>query len=92
MGKEGTETRHNVVFSKSGKTVEWESSEGSLLELGETYGVDLSSACRAGNCGTCEVAIKSGDVSYTVKPGHQSAEGSILTCCAIPKSDIEIDA
>ena len=83
---------HQVIFGKSGKTVKWDSGVDSLLELGETNDITLDSGCRAGSCGSCLVALKSGDVEYPHPPGYECEPGTVLTCCAIPKSDLEIDA
>ncbi len=94
--KEGKEkavaSGHKVTFSKSDQTVEWDPNVESLLELGEANDVVMDSGCRAGNCGTCIVAIKSGEVTYPIEPGYECEAGTILTCCAVPKSDVEIDA
>lgn len=79
-----------VTFSKSGKTAAWR--EGSLLDLAEANGVKIESGCRAGNCGTCLVAMKSGEITYLHEPGFACETGSCLTCCAIPKSDVALDA
>ena len=55
-------------------------------------GVKIESGCRAGNCGTCMVAIKSGKVEYLVDHGADLRDGTCLTCIATPKGDIILDA
>ncbi len=50
------------------------------------------SDCRAGNCGTCITAIKSGEVSYVGEPGAEPEAGSCLTCISVPKSKLTLDA
>jgi ferredoxin len=63
-----------------------------LLELAEKNGVNIDSGCRAGNCGTCAVAIKSGEVKYLHEPGADVEAGSCLTCIAVPKTALVLDA
>lgn len=82
----------DIRFSKSGKTLPWDPNLSSLLELGEKNGIPLESGCRAGNCGTCLTAIKNGEVVYVTEPGSQPEEGSCLTCIAVPKGDLTLDA
>ncbi len=81
-----------VVFARSGKTVPWDTSFDSLLNFAEANGIVLESGCRAGNCGTCLATVKSGDVTYTTTPGAQPDQGSCLTCCSVPKSNLSLDA
>ncbi len=81
-----------VVFAKSGKTCKWTGAVTSLLELGEANGVTLDSGCRAGNCGTCVVAVKEGEVGYANPPGAAPDKGSCLTCVGQPKTKVVLDA
>lgn len=86
------EVRCQVTFAKSGKTCGWTASSGNLLELAQSNRVQIDSGCRAGNCGTCVVAIKSGRVTYLTKPGAELEQGTCLTCIAEPDGDITLDA
>ncbi|MGH7818302.1 MAG: 2Fe-2S iron-sulfur cluster-binding protein [Candidatus Binatia bacterium] len=52
----------------------------------------MDSGCREGNCGTCQVAVRSGEVEYLRPPSFEYQAGTCLTCCSIPKSAIELDA
>ncbi|MFD2178478.1 hybrid-cluster NAD(P)-dependent oxidoreductase [Veronia pacifica] len=64
-----------------------------ILKQAEEAGVYLPNNCRAGVCGTCKVKLISGDVEQPNLPGLMPGEredGFILTCCCVPKSDIEI--
>ena len=81
-----------VGFGKSGKTALWNVTSGSLLEFAEAQGVNISSGCRAGNCGTCLTALKSGEVAYLQETGARPEPGSCLTCVCIPKTDVVLDA
>jgi len=81
-----------VSFTNSGKTLKWDPSAESLLDFAEANGVVIESGCRAGNCGTCITAIKEGEVAYNIEPGSPPEDGSCLTCIAVPKTDVAIDA
>lgn len=81
-----------VKFEKSGTTVAWDPSIGSLLDFAEENGVDIDFGCRAGNCGTCITAIKSGDVDYLSEPGEKPESGSCLACVSVPKGPLVLDA
>jgi len=83
-----------VTFSRSGKVVSWDPNSGlSLLDLAEANGLQIEAGCRAGNCGTCSVAIKSGKVEFIADHhGAQMEEGSCLSCICRPRSDVVLDA
>jgi len=81
-----------VRFDRSGKSHAWIADCGSLLELAERHGIAMDSGCRAGNCGTCLVALKSGEVTYLREPGVTVESGSCLACIAVPKTAVSIDA
>lgn len=52
----------------------------------------IDSGCRAGNCGTCLVAILEGEVTYLREPGITVEHGSCLTCVSVPKTALTLDA
>ncbi len=81
-----------VAFELSGKTLEWEPKYGNLLEFAEANGIEIECGCRAGNCGSCEVEISSGEVEYVVEPGAVPDEGACLMCVAAPKTDLSLKA
>ncbi len=82
----------SVNFSKSGKSIAWDTQHDSLLELGTANGVRMDSGCCAGECLTCEVALVSGNVLYIKEPSEPPDVGSCLPCICIPNGDVEIDA
>jgi len=82
----------NVTFARMGKTVRWNPATATLLDFAEANGVKIDAGCRAGNCGTCLVAIKSGTVDYVAPTGAATEQGSCLTCICKPKSDLVLDA
>jgi ferredoxin-NADP reductase len=81
-----------VVFAKSGKTVQWDAEADSILDFAEENDIAIDFGCRAGNCGTCITAVRAGDVKYVVEPGAAPEAGSCLTCISVPRSSITLDA
>jgi len=81
-----------VTFAKTDKKCGWTADSENLLEFASRHKVPIESGCRAGNCGTCVVAIKSGRVSYLSEHGVELDEGTCLTCIATPDGDVVLDA
>jgi ferredoxin-NADP reductase len=81
-----------VLFEKSGRSLRWTRTDGTLLDFAERNGIQIRSGCRAGNCGTCMVAIKSGQVTYQTRPGAEPEEGSCLTCCSVPAGKLVLNS
>lgn len=77
-----------VVFSKSGKSVQWDNSVESLLELAEKAGLSPEFSCRDGVCNTCKCTLLEGEVSYFQDPLDEPASGEVLICCSRPISKI----
>lgn len=90
------ETTHlakiNITFARSNKTVRWEPSAENILEFARAQGVKIDSGCCAGSCGSCVVAIKSGDVDYLKKPDASPEAGTCFTCVCRPKNHLVLDA
>ncbi len=85
-------SKTQVTFKRSGKTVGWDPNAGNLLDLALANGIRIDAGCRAGGCGSCLVAIKSGTVSYLSPPDAAPEEGACLTCICRPASNLELDA
>ena len=85
-------TGYAIQFKKSGKTVNWCGDYTSILDLAEANGISIASGCRAGSCGTCQVAVFSGEVDYIEKSDFETNPGTRLTCIGAPKSDLVLDA
>lgn len=83
---------YKVTFERSSVEESWDPDADSLLDFGEDKGVALDSGCRAGNCGSCLVAIKSGEIEYDTEPGAAPEAGSCLLCVCRPKTDLVLDA
>lgn len=81
-----------VVFSKSGKVFSWQDGMGSLLEFAEANGIRIDSGCRVGSCGTCQTAIRSGEVLYEISPDFDPEPGNCLLCSCIPKTNVTLEA
>ena len=86
------EKQLEIEFSKSSKSVSWDGSYSSILELAEAHNITIESGCRAGSCGTCLTAKKQGEVEYIEEPGTLPESSSCLACISIPKSKLILDA
>jgi len=78
--------RRNVAI-RAGETV---------LEAGLRAGIALPFECRNGACGKCKCNILHGSVdrgAYQASALTEAEEalGKALTCCAVPRSDLEIE-
>ncbi len=80
-----------VTFARSGLTAAWDPDCESILELAERHGLDPKYSCRSGICQTCLCPITEGEVEYVEEPLDEPDEGSVLICCAKPKSDLVIE-
>ncbi|MGX2992756.1 MOSC domain-containing protein [Streptomyces sp. JNUCC 64] len=80
-----------VRFAASGVETVWTAGDGSLLDLGETAGVRLPAACRAGACGTCRQRVDGG-AAHLIAPGLPVPDGHALLCCAVPTGPLTVDA
>ena len=84
-----------IEFKKSGKTIEWDSSFGNILDFAEARGIQIESGCRIGICGACKVKLLSGRVVMETEDGlndEDKANNMILPCVATPETDLVIDA
>lgn len=84
--------RPMVDFQRTGRRLEWNPAAESLLEFAEAAGVRIESGCRAGNCGTCKVALKDGRVKLLKEPGCAVEPGHCLACISRPETDVTLDA
>jgi ferredoxin-NADP reductase len=82
----------SVAFSRSGKTANWTGEADSLLDFALAENIAIGFGCRAGSCGTCKTAIKSGKVKYLKEPGCDVEAGSCLTCICIPAEGLVLEA
>lgn len=93
-GDEGTNVPAGppVQFASSGKAIAWDPGYECLLDMAEANGINVESGCRAGNCGTCALAVKSGTVKYSEPPDLVPDVGMCLPCVCIPDGPVVLDA
>ena len=80
-----------VTFARAGITVTWDASVESILELAEAHGLHPAFSCRSGICHTCMSRLLEGEVDYTTEPADMPDPGSVLICCAQPRSGVVLD-
>jgi len=80
---EGVE-QAEIVFAKSGKTLTWQSNDGTILEFAEANDIHPPFSCRQGICGTCMCKISEGTVAYQEPPTATIDQGSVLICISQP--------
>ncbi|PZO36662.1 MAG: oxidoreductase [Pseudanabaena frigida] len=76
-----------IVFSKSGKTLNWSPADGTILEFAEANDIYPDHSCRVGVCGTCMCKISEGEVDYEEIPSASVDSGSVLICISKPKTE-----
>jgi len=79
-----------ILLERSGRTFEWSAQAGSLLDAAEAAGLSLPSGCRSGQCESCCLRVVSGLASHLAP--YDGAPDTCLTCCAVPLSDLVLDA
>ncbi len=82
----------HVHFTASDVQAEWRPEAGTLLELGEQAGIGLPAGCREGACHTCRQQITAGATANLTEPMLDPPDGSVLLCCAVPTTDVTINA
>ncbi|MBD2778903.1 2Fe-2S iron-sulfur cluster-binding protein [Iningainema tapete] len=75
-----------IVFAKSGKTLNWNKSDGSILEFAEANDINPDFSCRVGVCGTCMCKITAGEIDYQEEPTATVEDGSVLICISQPRT------
>ena len=81
---------YSVTFHLSNKSLTWTGEHNSLLDFAEENDIEIESGCRAGNCQTCAVTVTEGTVKYPIPPGCGVEDGTCLTCCCVPTSDLKL--
>jgi ferredoxin len=79
-----------IVLARSGTSFAWSAQSGSLLDAAEAAGLSLPSGCRSGQCESCRLRVVSGTASH-LSP-YDGEPDDCLTCCAVPLSDLVLDA
>ncbi|HEY6330558.1 MAG TPA: 2Fe-2S iron-sulfur cluster-binding protein [Blastocatellia bacterium] len=87
------ETGFTIQFASSGKTASVREGQ-SLLEAAAEAGVEIPSACRQGQCGTCKTRLLAGDVLMEAEQGldpESKARGFILTCVGHAQGNVTLN-
>ncbi|MFD8825381.1 molybdopterin-dependent oxidoreductase [Streptomyces sp. NPDC059605] len=80
-----------VRFARSERELTWTRADGTLLELGEKAGLKLPNGCRLGQCESCAVTVLGGRVAHLVAPAEDLPDDQVLTCQAVPVTDVVLD-
>ena len=79
-----------VTFLRSGKTVEADGAT-TLLQAGESVGVQMPFGCRMGICQSCVLPLTRG-AARDLRSGIESVEGQrVQTCISAPAGDCVLD-
>lgn len=84
---------HQAVQLRIGERAFAGNNQGTVLDQAHKQGVELPWSCRAGICGSCKQTLLEGEVEHPDAPAitaAERAEGKILTCCAVPLTDLVI--
>ena len=84
---------HKAVQLRIGEQTFAGNNQGTILDQAHKQGVELPWSCRAGICGSCKQTLLEGEVDHPDAPAITAAEraaGKILTCCAVPLTDLVI--
>ncbi|WP_028471145.1 NADH:ubiquinone reductase (Na(+)-transporting) subunit F [Neptunomonas japonica] len=87
---------YEVTVEPTGDVIEVEEGQ-TILDAALRQGVWLPFACGHGTCATCKVVVLEGDsdlgnASPFALMDVEREEGKILACCAMPESDMVIEA
>ncbi|UTV29613.1 NADH:ubiquinone reductase (Na(+)-transporting) subunit F [Photobacterium atrarenae] len=87
---------YEVTVEPTGDVIEVEEGQ-TILDAAQRQGVWLPFACGHGTCGTCKITVTEGDVDVGEASSFalmdiERDEGVVLACCAIPESDLTIEA
>jgi ferredoxin-NADP reductase/predicted pyridoxine 5'-phosphate oxidase superfamily flavin-nucleotide-binding protein len=79
-----------ITFAQTGKQLTWKPDCGSLLDLALSNDVKVPYSCRNGDCQSCIQKLVSGAADYPIGEVPVLAEGQVLLCQAVPKTDMVI--
>lgn len=90
------EAPFSVLVQPSGRSFGVAEGEA-VLSAGIRQGVGLPYGCKDGACGTCKCKMLSGSVHHGTHQAkalssEEEANGWILTCCAVPESDLVLES
>lgn len=87
---------YTVTIEPTGEQIEVEEGQ-TILQAALRQGVWLPFACGHGTCATCKVQVLEGEVEIGAASPFalmdiERDEGKVLACCAMPQSDLTIEA
>ncbi|MCQ4326697.1 phenol hydroxylase [Stutzerimonas stutzeri] len=87
---------YQVTIEPTGEQIEVEEGQ-TILQAALRQGVWLPFACGHGTCATCKVQVLDGEVEIGAASPFalmdvERDEGKVLACCAMPQSDLTIEA
>lgn len=87
---------YEITIEPTGDVIEVEDGQ-TILDASLRQGVWLPFACGHGTCGTCKVQVldgdaEIGDASPFALMDMERDDGLVLACCAMPESDMVIEA
>ncbi len=84
-------SKETHIVSVDDKKVLFQESDKTLLTCLEDSEVEIHYHCRDGFCGACRVTLTEGEIHYpNGEPLAFVADGEILPCCCVPKTDITL--
>ncbi len=81
----------DIQLKRSERTLTWDGTDATLLDLAERYGVDIETGCRSGSCGSCETRLLAGTVHYAHPPDYELPPGYCLLCVGTPATALVLD-
>ena len=82
----------SLKIKANGQLIHFTGQHKTLLDCLESENIEVHYHCRDGFCGACRIKLNQGDIHYpNGEPLAFVAEGEILPCCCIPKTDIDVD-
>jgi len=87
---------YTLTIEPLGQTIEVEEGQ-TILDASLRAGIYLPHACCHGLCATCKVTVADGEVDHGEASNfalmdYEREEGKCLACCAVPQSDVVIEA
>jgi CDP-4-dehydro-6-deoxyglucose reductase len=85
-----------ITVQPSGRSFQTAPGEG-ILAAGIRQGIGLPYGCKDGACGSCKCRMLEGVVNHGPHQAKalseaEEAQGLVLTCCAIPQSDVTLES
>lgn len=87
---------YQVTIEPTGEQIEVQEGQ-TILQAALRQGVWLPFACGHGTCATCKIQVLEGEVDIGAASSFalmdmERDEGKVLACCAIPQSDLVVEA